>query len=132
MLNFKHNNPIYIVQKGDTLYSIAKNNNISVESIIEKNNLNSSNLYIGQELYIPAINENSNEKNNDNNEYEIYTIKKGDSLWKISREYGITIPQLKEINNLEDFNIIVGQKILVPKKEQTYSEYIVQKGDSLW
>ena len=126
------NNPIYIVQKGDTLYSIAKNNNISVESIIEKNNLNSSNLYIGQELYIPAINENSNEKNNDNNEYEIYTIKKGDSLWKISREYGITIPQLKEINNLENFNIIVGQKILVPKKEQTYSEYIVQKGDSLW
>ena len=126
------NNPIYIVQKGDTLYSIAKNNNISVESIIEKNNLNNSNLYIGQELYIPSTNENNNEENNDNNEYEIYTIKKGDSLWKISREYGITIPQLKEINNLEDFNIIVGQKILVPKKEQTYSEYIVQKGDSLW
>ena len=126
------NNPIYIVQKGDTLYSIAKNNNISVESIIEKNNLNSSNLYIGQELYIPSTNENNNEENNDNNEYEIYTIKKGDSLWKISREYGITIPQLKEINNLENFNIIVGQKILVPKKEQTYSEYIVQKGDSLW
>ena len=51
------NDPIYIVQRGDTLYSISKNNNVSIEDIIEANNLTSNVLSIGQELYIPSENE---------------------------------------------------------------------------
>ena len=119
------NNPIYIVQPGDTLYSISKNNNISIDDIIKINNLNNSILSIGQELYLPSINEEIEEQ-----EYDIYTVKKGDSLWKISQTYNITVPELININNLSDLNLQVNQKLLVPKIEDNI--YIVEKGDSLW
>lgn len=119
------NNPIYIVQKGDTLYSIAKNNNISVKDIIDSNNLKNSNLYIGQEIFIPSTNENIIK-----DEYDIYTVQKGDSLWKISQVYNITVPELIDINNLSDLNIQINQKLLVPKTNNNI--YTVQKGDSLW
>ena len=119
------NNPLYIVQKNDTLYSIAKNNNITIDELIKANNLTNTNLYIGQQLYIPTVGEDIEEE-----EYDIYTVKKGDSLWKISQEYEITIPQLIDLNNLSDLNIKVNQKLLVPKKDN--NTYIVQKGDSLW
>lgn len=121
-----NDNPIYIVQKNDTLYSIAKNNNISLDELVQINNLTNTNLTIGQELYIPK-----NEETPTSNEYEIYTVKKGDSLWKISKEYNITIPELEKINNLSDFTLQINQKLLVPKKENN-NIYIVQKGDSLW
>lgn len=45
-------NKHYVVKKGDTLYSIAKNNNTTVDDLIKKNNLNTTNLYIGQKLYL--------------------------------------------------------------------------------
>lgn len=129
-LKEKSNNPLYIVQRGDTLYSIARNNNVSVDEIIKANNLTSPNLFIGQELYIPSIEEEIME-----DEYDIYTVKKGDSLWKISQEYNITVPKLIDLNNLSDLNIQINQKILVPKKDNTNNIeniYVVQKGDSLW
>ena len=121
-----NNNPIYVVQKGDTLYSIARNNNVSIDDLIRINNLNNPNLYIGQELYIPSKEESST------SEYEIYTVKKGDSLWKISKEYDITIPKLTELNNLTNYNLQINQKLLVPKKDKREKTYIVQSGDSLW
>ena len=127
-LKEESNNPIYIVQKGDTLYSIAKNNNILVEELMRINNLTDTYLSIGQELYIPPIKENIIDK-----EYDFYTVKKGDSLWKISQEYNIPIPKIIDLNNLIDLNIQINQKLLVPKKNELNNNvYIVQKGDSLW
>ena len=125
--NTDNNNPVYIVQKNDTLYSVAKNNNISVEELIKINNLSNPNLYIGQELYIPKKEEQTTIE-----EYDIYTVKKGDSLWKISKEYNITIPDLKNINNLSDLTLQINQKLLVPKKKNENNIYIVQKGDTIW
>ena len=125
-------NPIYIVQKGDSLYSIAKNNNISVDELVKINNLANSNLSIGQELYIPKLEEKI-ENNNLSEEYDFYTIKKGDSLWKIAREFDIPLPELIEINNLTNLTLSIGQTLLVPKLDNnTNNIYIVEKGDSLW
>ena len=125
-------NPIYIVQKGDTLYSIAKNNNISVDELVKINNLANSNLSIGQELYIPKLEEKI-DNNNLSEEYDFYTIKKGDSLWKIAREFDIPLPELIEINNLTNLTLSIGQTLLVPKLDNnTNNIYIVEKGDSLW
>ena len=120
-----NNNPIYIVQKGDTLYSIAKNNKINIDELIKINNLNSNILSVGQELFIPLSNEEIIDE-----EYDIYTVKKNDSLWKISQEYNITIPKLIELNNLSDLNIKIGQKLLVPK--QLNKTYTVEKGDTIY
>lgn len=121
-------NPIYIVQKGDTLYSIAKNNNISVNDLIDINGLSNTTLSIGQELYIPTIKEDEIVSN----DYELYTVKKGDSLWLLSKKYNISVPELIDINNLTNLTLSIDQKLLVPKNNNSEDIYIVQKGDSLW
>lgn len=112
----------YIVKGGDTLYKIANNYNTTVDTIKEYNGLTNNILSIGQVLKIPSIG---------NDDYEIYVVQKGDSLWKISKEYNIPVNKLIEINNLSDLTIKIGQEILVPSK--MYSNYyIVKSGDTLW
>ena len=114
----------YIVQRGDNLYSIAKNYNVSVEDLKEVNNLNSNILFIGQELLIPS--EVIVEEDN----YDIYEVVQGDSLWKISKRYNIPVEELIKINNLTNIDLQVGDKLLVPKKEEEI--YTVVTGDTLW
>ena len=110
----------YIVQKGDTLYSISRKFNIPIEEIIRINNLTSNTLSINQILYLV-----------DNNDYDTYIVKKGDSLWSISKKYNIPVNELIEINNLSNLTLQINQELLVPKKD-IEDIYIVQKGDTLW
>ena len=116
---------IYIVQKGDTLYSISRKFNIPVDEIIRMNNLTNNNILEGQELIII-------ENNTTNDDYDIYEVVKGDSLWAISKKYDIRVNDLVDINNLTDLNLSIGQKLLVPKKDIEEDIYIVEKGDTLW
>ncbi len=113
----------YTVKKGDTLYSISQQYGVTVEELKLTNNLTNNNLYIGQELKVPTkeINE----------DYEIYTVVKGDSLWLISQKYNVPVDDLIEINNLETVNLQIGDKLKIPKNN-TETTYIVKKGDSLW
>lgn len=113
----------YTVKKGDTLYSISQQYGITVEELKLINNLTNNNLYIGQELKVPTkeINE----------DYEIYTVVKGDSLWLISQKYNVSVDDLIEINNLETVNLQIGDKLKIPKNS-IETTYIVKKGDSLW
>ena len=62
---------------------------------------------------------------------EIYTVKKGDSLWKIANKYNTTVEKLKSANNLKTNTLSVGQKLVIPSISVS-DTYIVQKGDSLW
>ena len=63
-----------------------------------------------------------------------YTVQSGDSLWGISKKYGITVDELKQANNLTSNLLSIGQNLLIPTKESesTTDEYIVQKGDTLY
>ena len=125
-LYFTENNKnIYIVQKNDTLYSISKKFNIPIEDIKRINNLTNNDLFVGQELIII-------EEENNNNGYDVYEVVKNDSLWAIANKYNIKVNDLVEINNLDDLNIKVGDKLLVPKKDIEDEFYIVDKGDTLW
>lgn len=131
--------PIYIVQRNDTLWSIARKYGVTVQEIIDANKLNTNILTIGQQLIIPTDKEIEEEPieppeidNTPPDEYMIYTVEKGDSLWLISQRFGITVPQLIDINNLQNLTIYIGQKLLVPKKESDDNYYIVQSGDTLW
>ena len=116
----------YIVKRGDTLYSIALKNNTTVDKLRELNNLNTNTLTIGQILVLPI------ETNIE--EYDIYIVKKGDSLWSISRKFNIDINDLIELNNLNDLTLQINQSILVPKQQENIETdiYIVNKGDTLW
>lgn len=109
----------YVVKKGDSLWSIAKKYNMTVDELKSINNLKSNLLSIGQRLKIKEGNDNQN----------IYIVKKGDTLYKIANMYGTTVDNLKALNNLKNNILSIGQKLIVPSKNKIY---IVQKGDSLW
>ena len=111
----------YIVEKGDTLYSLSKRFNISIEELKRINNLNDDILSIGQVLKL---------SNTDDNEYDTYIVKKGDSLWAISKEYNIPLTELIKINSLTDLTLQINQELLVPKTNKNI--YIVKAGDTLW
>lgn len=136
-INTNDNLQKHIVQRGETLYSIAKKYNITLEKLKEQNNITDNILQIGQVLTISEPENDKNElepnyslnPNNVQEEYIIYYVKRGDSLWKIATAYNITVPDLIEKNNLKNLTLQIGQKLLVPKPDELY---IVQNGDTLW
>lgn len=120
---------IYIVQKGDTLYSVAMANNTTVDELKKANNLTSNILSTGQLLKIPSalLPEST------------YIVKKGDSLYSIANKYNTTVDELKRINNLTSNILSIGQVLKLPsdkvsdvEKEENTISYTVQKGDSLY
>lgn len=111
----------YTVKSGDTLWSIAKKYNTTVDKIKDENGLVSSLLSIGQVLKIPSIEPQKQEN--------IYTVKKGDTLYSIARNYDTNVNELLKINNLTSTNLSIGQKLIIPK---TVNEYTIQKGDTLY
>lgn len=119
----------YIVKKGDSLWSIASKNNTTVDNIKKLNNLSSNNLSVGQVLKLSYDTENEDIK-----ESNIYTVKKGDSLWLIANKYGTTVDELKNANNLKSNTLSIGQTLIIPKKKENTNKisYVVKKGDSLW
>ena len=119
----------YIVKKGDSLWSIASKNNTTVDNIKKLNNLSSNNLSVGQVLKLSY-----DAKKEDIKESNIYTVKKGDSLWLIANKYGTTVDELKNANNLKNNTLSIGQTLIIPEKKESTSKisYVVKKGDSLW
>ena len=119
----------YIVKKGDSLWSIASKNNTTVDNIKKLNNLSSNNLSVGQVLKLSY-----DAKKEDIKESNIYTVKKGDSLWLIANKYGTTVDELKSANNLKSTTLSIGQTLIVPEKKENTNKisYVVKKGDSLW
>lgn len=120
---------VYIVQKGDTLYSVAMANNTTVDELKKANNLTSNILSTGQLLKIPSalLPEST------------YTVKKGDSLYSIANKYNTTVDELKRINNLTSNILSIGQVLKLPsdkpnkiEQEKNTITYMVQKGDSLY
>lgn len=99
----------YTIQSGDTLYSIAKKYATTVDKIKQLNNLTTNTLSIGQVLKIPST-----------QTVEIpsttitYTVKPGDTLYSIAREYNTTVNNIKEKNNLTSNLLTVGQNLLLP------------------
>ena len=77
----------YVVEKGDTLYSVAKKFDISVNKLKEYNNLTSNLLSVGQKILIPIEDDTT------------YVVKIGDTLYSIAREFNTTVDKLKQLNN---------------------------------
>lgn len=124
----------YVVQKGDSLWSIASKLGVSVNELKTLNNLSSNNLSIGQLLKVPTKND-GNTGNDTTTPENIYTVQKGDSLWAIANKYGTTVDNLKKVNNLSTNNLSIGQTLIIPSTNvpgQTEITYVVKKGDSLW
>ena len=120
---------IYIVKKGDSLYSIANKYNTTVEELKRINNLTSNILSIGQVLKLPSDKANNVEKEENTISY---TVQKGDSLYSIARKYDTTIDRIKDLTNLTTNLLSIGQVLLIPTDTNLETTYTVQKGDSLY
>lgn len=107
----------YTVKKGDTIYSIAKANNISIDTIIKDNALTSNNLQVGQVLKIRIPNENIEVEECYGNDYQppsnTYTVKKGDSLYQIAKRFNTTVDDIKKKNKLTSNNLSIGMKLFI-------------------
>lgn len=120
----------YVVQKGDSLWSISSKLGVSVSDIKKSNNLSSNNLSIGQVLIIPSKKSDDEESNADEN---VYVVKKGDSLWLIAKNYNTSVDEIKRLNNLSSNTLSIGQKLKIPNAITSNEiTYTVKKGDSLW
>lgn len=111
----------HTIQRQETLFSISKQYNVSIAEIKSWNNLSSNNLQVGQELTIyPSEGNNQEqqslvvERETQHNSY--YTVKSGDSLYKIAQEHDMTVDGLKSLNNLTSNMIRVGQRLTVRSK----------------
>lgn len=119
------NENYYVVKSGDTLYSIAKKYGLTVDELKKMNNLSSNTLSINQKLLV------GNDMSTDDN-YDVYVVKSGDTLWGIASKYNTSVDKIKDINNLNSNNLSIGQKLLVSGNNLGTKKYIVKSGDTLY
>uniref|UniRef100_UPI003562CAF8 lytic transglycosylase domain-containing protein n=1 Tax=Salegentibacter sp. TaxID=1903072 RepID=UPI003562CAF8 len=111
----------YKVKSGDYLGKIAESYGVGVSQIKSWNTLRSNNLRVGQYLTIyprrPVVSESSSASNTKaNNTSKTYTVKRGDSLWSISRKFpGVTVQNLRAWNNVGTSSLKPGMKLKVSK-----------------
>ncbi|WP_020528495.1 LysM peptidoglycan-binding domain-containing protein [Flexithrix dorotheae] len=135
-LSAEHNSKTftYTVKSGDSLYKISRETGISINDIIRINNLKGNNILIGQHLIIPttasrqqatnvvakqvvktsAVYSNSNQKK--------HIVKRGDTLFGISKKYGIPVKQIINENKLNSTTIRSGQLLTISNKVDTEVE----------
>lgn len=112
----------YKIKEGDTLENISSQYGIDIEKIAAANGLDiGGELRIESELIIPEGNKDY---------FEIYTIKKGDTIYEIARRYNINPELLAGLNGLNNTDYIYpDQVIMIPKAG--YSYYITKSGDTI-
>nr|WP_276325602.1 LysM peptidoglycan-binding domain-containing protein [Vagococcus teuberi] len=137
----------YTVKSGDTLYRIALNNGMTVQELKQLNGLTSDLIHVGQQLKI-AGNASSGSASSTNlsgntvGNTTSHKVKRGDTLYGIGLTYGISVQELKQLNNLSSDTIYIGQSLKVSTKQSTstivntensaQTTHIVKRGDTLY
>jgi LysM repeat protein len=108
------NPTVHIVQRGDTLYSVARRYGTTVNAIVQANGLRNSNwIYVGQRLVIPEA--GTTAASSISSSGSVHVVQKGENLYRIALRYGTTVQALASANNLASTSLIyVGQKLVIP------------------
>ncbi|MBR3162196.1 MAG: LysM peptidoglycan-binding domain-containing protein [Bacilli bacterium] len=97
-------NEFYTIKSGDTIYSIARLYNTTIDEIKTINNLTSNLVSVGQTIKLPTSNITTS-----------YIVEKGDTLYSIANKFNTTVDKLKILNNLTTNNLKIGQELLINK-----------------
>ncbi|MGG0335392.1 LysM peptidoglycan-binding domain-containing protein [Priestia aryabhattai] len=145
------------VKAGETLFSISKQHNVTVEDLKKWNGLSSTLIYANQTLQIGSTSTDSSSSSTPTttSSNHTYTVKSGDTLYRIAKNNGTSVQQLKDWNNLSSHLIYVNQVLKIsgtgtvssspsaPVQEKTNEtqaspapsnskSYKVQPGDTMW
>jgi len=141
---------LYEVKQGDTPWGIAREFQIPVRLLLEANNLTEKSiLRVGQKLVIPLsgdgrLKASERTGTQGTTQPQVHTVRQGDSLWRISRQYGVDIRSLMKANGLTETSILqVGMRLVIPKETgrtavassssaTSWGTYTVKEGDTLW
>ena len=111
----KSTNQVYIVQTGDTLWIISQKLGITVALLQQANGLNTTTIYAGQKLTIPANNSQGGQSNTVTTSYQNYYVKAGDSIWSIANSYSIPQAELMKANGFNSSTVLnIGQSVKIP------------------
>jgi LysM repeat protein len=104
--------PVYVVQRGDTLYSVARRYGTTVSAIVQANGLRNYHwIYVGQKLVIPGTTAASSTSSSGS----VHVVQRGENLYRIALRYGTTVQALASANNLASTSLIyVGQTLVIP------------------
>lgn len=143
----------YKVKLGDSLWKVANKVSMSVAELKVLNNLKSDTIYVNQVLKTKSSGSDTSSKDTSSQSNKTaattkYTVKSGDSLWKIANNYNLTVQQIRNSNNLKSDMLYVGQVLKLTGKassgtssspssssnagSSTTTTYTVKSGDSLW
>lgn len=130
------NGEYYVIRSGDTLYQIAQNRGITVDMILKANpNINPNRLNVGQIICIPE----SGKAPGGNGVPEAplgtfqYTVKPGDTLFRIAQRYNTTVSNIMVFNPISNpDNISPGQELTIPQSPPEAIIYTVKPGDTLF
>jgi len=120
----KANNGIHTVAAGETLYQISKTYKVTMEELRQWNSLPDNSIRLGQELRIVAPTETATTGETQekapastfSGSSTYHTVAAGESMYQISRKYGVTIKDIMQWNNKSDFAVSAGEKLIIKKK----------------
>jgi len=105
----------YVVQAGDTLYSIATRNGISVASLMRANGLSNTWIWTGQTLIIPNGSAPAAAPQGQATAAQYYVVQWGDTLYSIAWRFGVSIGLLAQANGIPANGwVYAGQRLLIP------------------
>jgi len=129
--------PVHVVRRGDTLYSVARRYGTTVNAIMQANGLQNSNrIYVGQRLIVPTSATAQPAATSGT-----YVVQRGDTLSSIASRYGVSVQALARANNIYNPSLIrSGQRLVIPGAGATaapsYSSsgsvHVVQRGENLY
>lgn len=107
----------HTVRRGDTLSGIARREGVSLGELLAANHLSrDATIYVGQEIRIPAGSRpEAAEPAARTEDMHTYTVVAGDNLTRIANRHGVTVAEIRRLNNLSSDTIRVGQTLLLPQ-----------------
>ncbi len=107
----------HTVQSGQTYYSISKAYGISIKELLDLNNLSDSDrLKSGQKLRVKRGEGAAAETESQPTGVKTHTVAPGETLFRISQTYHISVDDIKKLNNMSGNSVMVGQKLKIPQQ----------------